>query len=97
MMLPVVVRCIVGIIPHTLKKELLRARTARAHQKNQTYEASGWPRGEIHSGYWNLVPQNATGERCARYKGLPFITTDRSPFSHVSSVAENAVKRGVKT
>jgi hypothetical protein len=25
MMLPVVVRCIVGIIPHTMKKELLRA------------------------------------------------------------------------
>jgi hypothetical protein len=77
MMLPVVVRCIAGIIPHGKS-------TPKAPD---VLTPTGWSRGEIHSGYWNLVPQSATDERCAHYVGLPSITTGWSPFSHVPSVA----------
>ena len=74
MMLPVVVRCIVETIPHTMKKELLRALDAALQEHTKAPDVlkrTGWPRSEIHSGYWNLVPQSATDERCARYVGLP--------------------------
>jgi len=60
-----------GTIPNTMKKELLRALALQEHtEAPDVLKPTGWPRGEIHSGYWNLVPQSATDERCARYVGF---------------------------
>jgi hypothetical protein len=45
MMLPVVVRCIVGIIPHTMKKELLRALDAALQEHTKAPDVLKLPDG----------------------------------------------------
>jgi hypothetical protein len=72
MMLPVVVRCIVGTIPHTMKKQMLPVldTTLQEHTKD-VLKPTGWPRARSTQDTGTSFHKVPAIEGCARYVGLP--------------------------